>query len=265
MKLFLRILLITLWTAFAAGSVVLMSFANQTHEVKPCTGVEIRMKDAGIEPLFTAADIKSQLTGRFGKFDKKSLDEIDLKGIISFLRSNPNIDVADAHLSIEGKLMVDIQQCKPIVRIISETGREFYIDSKGKILPANPAYPARVIVANGSLNVPLKPGKNIFTKQGNKPFSEDLQRLQGIYSMAGFMKNDSVMDALVEQIYVKADGNYRLATRTGFHIIEFGDTSETAEKIENLKAFYKYGLTRTGWTKYRIINLTYKNQVVCTK
>ena len=94
---------------------------------------------------------------------------------------------------------------------------------------------------------------------------EKILVLSNIHSLAKMMKQDSVMNALVEQIYIKPNGQMMLATKAGSHLIEFGDTSNAPEKIENLKAFYKYGLTKTGWKKYRLINLTYNNQVVCTK
>ena len=37
------------------------------------------------------------------------------------------------------------------------------------------------------------------------------------------------------------------------------------EKFENLMKFYRNGLSKTGWNKYSIINLSYNGQIVCTK
>jgi cell division protein FtsQ len=266
MKLFLKILLIILWVGLAAGSILLMGFANKNHEVRQCSGLDIRLDYSGKEPLFKPADLKQQLVGKFGKFEKKTLDQLEVEKIIAFLQQNPNIEYADAHITIEGRIVVDIRQCIPLVRLVSQSGENFYLDEKGKVLPANPDYPARVIVANGNISVPFKPGKSIFP--GKKKQNVDLVSLQSLYDihmLAGKLAADSVLNSLVEQIYIKPDGSIRLATKAGSHIIEFGDTSSTDEKFENLKAFYKYGLSKIGWQKYRIVNLTYKNQVVCTK
>ena len=73
------------------------------------------------------------------------------------------------------------------------------------------------------------------------------------------------MKALIEQVYVTTTGKIQLVTKAGSHIVYLGDTSFAAEKLENLKYFYKYGLVKTGWNKYRRLNLEYKNQIVCTK
>jgi len=266
MKIFIKILLIVLWVSLATGTAVLMGFSNRNHEVKPCAGLLIRMEQEGPDPLLTVHDLRKQLVARFGTFENKTIDEINLEELIRFLRKNPSLDRVDAHMSIEGKLIIEVRQCQPLVRLISASGQNLYMDIHGKILPANPAYPVRVIVANGAFVVPVKAGMSIFPDTGKKQGSaKKYSTLAAIHSLAGMMASDSVLHALIEQIYIKPDGTIRLATKAGMHSIEFGDTSDAAEKFENLKTFYKDGLPRTGWQKYKVINLMYKNQVVCTK
>jgi cell division protein FtsQ len=51
----------------------------------------------------------------------------------------------------------------------------------------------------------------------------------------------------------------------GQHKIVIGKSSDLKKKITKLKAFYKHGLEEIGWDKYKILNLKYENQVVCTK
>ena len=68
-----------------------------------------------------------------------------------------------------------------------------------------------------------------------------------------------------EQIYVNSKGDIELVPRVGNHIIELGSVENLNEKLENLEAFYKQGLSQYGWNKYRTISLKYKNQIVCTK
>jgi cell division protein FtsQ len=251
MKLFLQILLIVAWVGLATGAILLMGFANRNHEIKPCIGMEITMDNTQHDLLFTSYDLKRQLTEKFGKFESKTIDQIDVERIITFLRKNPNIDKADAHLSIEGKLMIEVSQSKPLVRIISVTGKHYYIDEKGKLLPANPAYPARVVVANGNIPVKLKVGNSIYKPKPNKKTQDSsMQTLINIHDLAGIIISDSVLNALIEQIYVNPDGTISMVTKAGSHTVELGNTSDANEKLENLKAFYRYGLSKTGWQMY---------------
>jgi cell division protein FtsQ len=258
--------MIIAWIGLAAGAVVLMSFAIRNHEKKQCSGLEIWMENESEDLLFTSLDLEKELAARFGKFESKSIDEVNMEQVISFMRKNPNIDKADAHITIEGKLILEVTQCVPLARIVSNTGQHFYIDEKGKLLPVNPAYPARVIIANGNIIVPLKTGQTIFNdQQDRKNLNNGIQTLREIHRLARMMADDSVMNALVEQVFIMHDRSIRLATKAGSHVIEFGDTSFAEEKFENLKAFYKHGLTKTGWNKYHTISLRYRNQVVCSK
>ena len=51
----------------------------------------------------------------------------------------------------------------------------------------------------------------------------------------------------------------------GQHVIELGSTADFQEKLQRLRTFYREGLERVGWNKYKTISLAYDGQVVCTK
>jgi len=52
----------------------------------------------------------------------------------------------------------------------------------------------------------------------------------------------------------------------GDHIILIDNPLDNLElKLENLRLFYTEGLNNVGWDRYDIINISYDNQVVCTK
>ena len=53
--------------------------------------------------------------------------------------------------------------------------------------------------------------------------------------------------------------------RLGAHIIYFGTAEDYMHKLFKLETVYTEGFRVLGWNQYDKINLTYKNQVVCTK
>jgi hypothetical protein len=57
----------------------------------------------------------------------------------------------------------------------------------------------------------------------------------------------------------------RLVPRSGNFIIEFGTLETAQEKLEKLQEFYDEGLSRMGWNRYKIVDVRYKKQVVCTE
>ena len=89
--------------------------------------------------------------------------------------------------------------------------------------------------------------------------------LASLFRVAIYISNDPFFKAQIEQIYVDPDGEIELIPAVGSHVILFGRADDLDDKFSKLYAFYKYGLNKIGWNKYDIINIKYKNQVVCSK
>jgi cell division protein FtsQ len=64
---------------------------------------------------------------------------------------------------------------------------------------------------------------------------------------------------------INSMGQIELIPLAGEHLIILGDTSDIEGKMKRLELFYEEGLNKTGWDKYSKIDLSYNNQVVCTK
>ena len=47
--------------------------------------------------------------------------------------------------------------------------------------------------------------------------------------------------------------------------ILLGSVELLEKKMEKLMLFYTKGVSQTGWNNYQLINLKYKNQIVCVK
>lgn len=266
MKILVKILLITLWIAIAAGVVVMMSFANETHQIKKCRGITCSIDYKGAQPLISGRDLIAAITNKFGQPQSKSIGEVDVNGISSFLRKNPYLENTVAMVTVEGDIMIKAEQCTAIIKYYSTDGTARYLDKNGRIMPVDPAYPNKILIANGLINNPLKDGKNIYSvNDSNTVLKNALKTLYDIHLLAGIINSDTTLKALIEQVYVTTKGKIQLVTKAGSHIISMGNTTDAAEKLENLMYFYKYGLVKTGWNKYGKLNLEYKNQIVCTK
>ena len=57
----------------------------------------------------------------------------------------------------------------------------------------------------------------------------------------------------------------RLIPRSGDFIIEFGTLADGEHKLEKLQEFYDKGLSRMGWDRFRIVDVRYDKQVICTE
>lgn len=57
----------------------------------------------------------------------------------------------------------------------------------------------------------------------------------------------------------------RLMPRSGDFVIEFGTLADGDAKLEKLEKFYDDGLVHIGWESFKIIDVRYDKQVICTK
>jgi len=155
----------------------------------------------------------------------------------------PFVKKSEVYNSLSGKLVVEIQQRNPIVRILKGNG--YYIDTEGKKMPLSSKFTSRVLVVSGAVNDQL--------------IKEEL------FELVKFITNDEFWKSQITQIHVNRNKEYVLIPRVGDHKIELGSIENYQRKFQKLSALYTEGFSKTGWNKYKNINLKYKNQVVCTK
>jgi cell division protein FtsQ len=89
--------------------------------------------------------------------------------------------------------------------------------------------------------------------------------LKDIYYLVEYINDDSFWSAQIDQIYVDNNDQIDLIPRVGNQIIHLGTTENLEGKLRNLLAFYDKVLPEVGWNKYSVINLEYKDQIVCKK
>jgi cell division protein FtsQ len=129
---------------------------------------------------------------------------------------------------------------------------------KGNLAFESPGYPANVPIATGAIKTKYSDTLNVLQPDAPKVLTD-------LFRLSEFIFNEPFLKAQIEQIYVDPDREFELIPRVGRHIIVFGGTDRMEDKFDKLMLFYHEGLNKTGWEKYRVINLKFENQVVCTK
>ena len=181
----------------------------------------------------------------------RPVKEIRTKWIKKRILASPYVLASDVYFTIDGNLVINVKERKPLFRIINSRNTDCYVGYNGSLFPLGKDYVARVMLVNGFINSPLKTGSNIT----DSTYSKTL--LPGIFKLAQQISSDPFLKAVISQIFVNSKGEIDL--------IPFGQPDQIQVKLENLKAFYQQALVMEGWKKYKEINLKYTNQVVCTK
>lgn len=78
-----------------------------------------------------------------------------------------------------------------------------------------------------------------------------------------YVAKDEFLAALIDQAFVEQDsiGDIVLIPKIGREKLIFGDASDIKDKFDNLKIFYRDGMQKLGWSRYKSLNLKYSHQV----
>lgn len=239
---------IILYLVFSYGS-----FGKETEQ-KVVSGIDVRTVVDSDKSLISPDDITRKVRQFYPGIDTMQLRSVELDHLEHFLAGQPAIKRVDAYKTYAGKVMVEVEQRTPILRII-KSGRNAYLDESGKLMPFSGNYTPHVPVATGFIPLP-----DDFADTSKYSIV-----LTGLFELSNFLRENPLWEAQIEQIYVDRKQEFYLIPRVGRHHILLGEIDDYETKFKKLEALYTQAFRETGWNTYRLINLKYKNQVVCTK
>lgn len=256
-----RIFNIIITSLLAAGIVLLFVFANKKQHDVHCESFEINITYNDAPQLIDKTTVKNLITENGIKIKGQRVSDIPAKKLQKLLSKNPYVQKATISIAVNGVVKANILQRNPLVRIVDENYNTCMLDHEGTIMPVNPYFPVRLVVANGN----IESTRLISALQNNKKTINLPPDLSRIHKIALSLEQDSLTSALVEQIYINDKKEIELIPKIGDQTIILGDTNMLSQKLRNLKIFYTESMKNFAWTNYKEINLKYKNQVVCSK
>jgi len=211
---------------------------------KVCQDLQVVVKDSLDKHFVSESDLVSILKKADLNPIKKPMDAINTDKIETELKKNEMIARVEAYKTPSGIIKLEVEQKIPILRVISSRGN-FYVDNLGTTMPVSFRYVADVPLVSGYVEKELA--------------------ITDLYKFALFLQENKFWNNQIEQIYVHPDNEVELIPRVGNHRIVLGSFDNFEEKLDNLRLFYDKVVPKTGWEKYSILNLKYKDQIVCTK
>lgn len=255
---------ILLWSLSTLGLLLLLGFVNKQQDNAVCKDIVIQIDRSNGNFFVDEEDINEMVYHERDTVQGNPMASINTEALEYKINNHPSIQNAEVYKTIDGNLVIEVEQRTPIVRIFNLQGESYYIDSTGKLMPPSSNYTARVLIANGYFtdsffDLASQNARNVSDTLEHKTYIDD------IFTFAEFLRKSPFWSAQIEQLYVNKELDIELIPRVGNHRIVFGDAVSIEEKFKKLELFYKNGLSKTGWNEYSTINLKYANQVVCTK
>ncbi len=236
----------------AAGLIVVLYFSIQFKANSNLKKISITIESQYKEKLINKNDILRFLNKSLNKdLEIAKIEKVDILKIEKLLDNSNFIKNADAYLDSKNQLHIKCKLRDPIVRINRQNKKDFYIDIEGNPIPVSKRATVRVAVVTGAVN-------RINLKNRNNRNSE----YRKIWKLSKKIYEDPFLNALIEQINIDRDNTFTLIPKLGKQQIEFGDLTNIDNKLTKIKAFYKNGMTQSGWNKFNKLSVKWDGQIV---
>jgi len=257
MRKFIKILLVIPLLYLIVIPVYLASSTNSG----PCGGIVIDIKDSSDyhfvtrkQLLYLAYGNSARIIGR----PVKDISVLDIENRINVLRE---LRVAEVYRTIDGNIHIYADQREPVMRVMPDNGGDFFIDEDGVVVRRRNLYTPRLHIVGGNINISsaMLNGVSVLDTSIKNSILKD------IYHLVNYINDDDFWSAQIDQIYVDGNDEIDLIPRVGNQIVHLGTIANLKGKLRNLEAFYDKVLPEVGWNKYSLIDLEFKDQIVCKK
>jgi cell division protein FtsQ len=257
MKRFVKILFIV-----PSFYLILMPvYLNRKTGSTLCGGISIGISDSSEYHFVTKRDIQNLIERSGTPVLGRPLMDIPLAEIENRIAGLKELKTTELYCTIDGVLHVYADQRNPVMRVISNNGGDYFVDEDGVVIRRKGLYTPRLHIVGGNVNISSAMLNGISVLDTSIKHSV----LKDIYVLLNFINSDNFWSAQIDQIYVDKDDEIDLIPRVGNQIVHLGNVENYEGKLRNLETFYRKVMPESGWNKYDLINLEFKDQIVCRK
>lgn len=256
-----RIAHIVIWIVLACWFMLIMGFVSRSNSGILCSEIVVSVSDTAEVQFVTRNGIRELITNSGINTQGYPVEGIRTRDLERLIETDPYVCNAEVYINVEGNLLADIDQRRPLIRVMPNGKEGFYIDHEEMILPLSPHYSPMVLLLTGHVAIAEKEDKNGMRRVA----TENNKSLQNLLEFARMVEKHPFWSKQIMQLYRLPGGDYEMIPRVGAHQVELGTLDDYEIKLQNLKLLYDQGLKMYGWNSYDKINLKYSNQIICTK
>jgi cell division protein FtsQ len=233
------------WLILALAVIAIFILArrfSKNQDSKLCNDIVVEIKQINGIEYIEETEVKKFIIDHNLAIVGAALNEIDLDSIERSMTKYPFVRQAEVYTDLDSRIHVEIEQMIPILRVHPNGKAAYYLSKEGKTTPLSKKYTAHVIVATGEIPETM-----------NKK----------LYTLMAYVNESKLWNAQIEQIFVSRDQEITLIPKLGKFTIILGDVDQLESKFSKLERFFKEGLNKTGWDKYKSIDLKYNKLIIC--
>ncbi|UOF94520.1 MAG: hypothetical protein IR527_00720 [Bacteroides sp.] len=178
-----------------------------------------------------------------------------LFNVHDFFISKPLVESITIYFDVYNNLYVKIYMKNILIKIENIYKKSFFIDFNGYKIDN---------VHNDNLHTIVNAYGFITEYANDKSCKIKSEIVIDIYKISLYIKNSSFWVKHIKHIYVNKNIEIELTTYINNHIFLIGNSNDINEKMDKIILFYQKIINRIDSYKYLVINLKYKNQIICS-
>src|SRR5690606_24929538 len=208
-----------LFSLGALGMLTLIAFAERKGADKKYEALEVYVQGISDVYFVDEKEIRRLLENEFPTLRPGiSLEEVSIEKIEDKVESHPFVKNAEVFKDLKGKVVVKIDQYRPIARIIRPSAPHGYISSEGVVLPTSPKYTTRVLTVEGPMVETLLGQEDLSTEHGD------------LLELIHFIEKSDFWKAQIAGIEISRNKEIKLFQQVGKQVIEIGKPTDIEEK-----------------------------------
>lgn len=271
------------WCALLAYIIFAANRCSDSQDKVMLSKVEVEVIGGEENQVVTAEAVHEWLKSDGYDFNNIEMERVNTEQIKQALIARGVVRRVRIYGDMNGVLNIEVEPRRPIARVNTADGYNFYITADGWILPMRGLKAVYVPIVTGSFPLPFArdyAGGVAEPAEGEeKKLIESYRYLSKLINFVQIVSDDSFWNSQIVQINIKSgsqsglgaaseawkEPEVELVPRIGRHIVVLGTLDDARAKLDKLTLFYHKVLDNEGWDAYSRINLRYKDQVVCTK
>ena len=266
--------IIVMWLAIVAFFVGAALLRHHNEEGRKVEVLRVEVVDSAEVPLVTAEKITEAIKHEGLMPTGRPIDSVSLLAINNLVEGNCFVRSSQTFVDYEGVLTVRLTQRKPIVRVITNGGDDFYLTANGHLLPTPQGVAIDLPLVTGDITLPFPRGFEgnmvAWAKVNEKNSDKNYIILLKLINFVRLVESRPEWGGNIVQIVAEREGakagskaprtTIRLVPRKGNYTVLLGTLDGIEAKLNRWVRFVEAGVVNLN--EANTLDVSYEGQAV---
>ncbi len=266
--------IVLVWLAIAAFFVGATLLRRHNEAERKVEMLRVEVVDSAEIPLVKADKIAQTIRHKGLIPIGRPVDSVNLLAINNLVESNCFVRSSQTFVDYEGVLTVRLTQRRPIVRIITNRGDDFYLTANGHLLPAQQGVAMNLPLVTGDITLPFpndfRGDMVAWATENEKNSDKNYIFLLKLITFVKLVESrpewgGNIVQIVAEKEPAKAGSKashttIKLIPRRGSYTVRLGTLDNTEAKLDRWVRFIEAGVVDLNTPN--ILDVSYEGQAV---